>query len=401
MASVTNALSGHPARFAGVCKSTSCHVSGNQINAGDLIQWTRVGANKGQTKHAECFARDRGLTVSDDIGSTDALPIPNKTPSTRPTLHNASDGLLSMIADAVTPMLEARLKTTVDADTVLELVQGAVNDSLKTALADTAMVQLTRVEIKTPKASEYCDLGLQHKSFPTLLSACSAVTSDGHHLNVWLTGPAGSGKTTAAHNVAQALKLPFAFTGAIDTPYPLLGFIDANGKTVRTPFREVYENGGIFLFDEYDGSSANATLPFNAALANGHCAFPDAIVARHANFIAIAAANTWGLGATTDYVGRNKLDAASLDRFISLSWSIDESLELATSGNPEWTRYVQSVRRAVIAKGIKIIISPPRASYFGSGLLNTGMERDTVCTLTLRKGMTDDQWDSVKKGVSK
>jgi hypothetical protein len=299
------------------------------------------------------------------------------------------DTLAAALVAALEPRL--RLKAQVSAEEVAALVEVAIAPMRKKV---DALGKATTVEIKKVETGEIVNLGIQHRQFPVLLAAVNARQADGHRINVWLAGPAGSGKTTAAQEAAKALGLDFAFTGAIDTPYPLVGFIDAHGKVVRTPFRERYEHGGVFLFDEYDGSNPSATLPFNAALANGHCAFPDAIVARHPDFVGIAAANTWGLGGTAEYVGRNRLDAASLDRFVSIGWEVDEALELATVGNTEWVTRVQAVRKAVARQGIKVIISP-RASYFGAALLAAGMKQTQVEALTLRKGLTEDQWKSI------
>jgi MoxR-like ATPase len=211
---------------------------------------------------------------------------------------------------------------------------------------------------------------------------------------VWLTGPAGSGKTTAAHNCAKALGLEFRFCGAQSNEYGLLGFTDANGRTVRTPFREAYEHGGVFLFDEVDASSASAVLAFNAALANGVCNFPDAIVERHEKFVCIAAANTFGLGATNDYVGRMKQNAAFIDRFVSLAWDIDEALETSLSGNATWAKRVQHLRKRATDLGLKVVISP-RASMYGAKLIAAGMHINRVEALTVRKGMTSAQWESI------
>ena len=208
-------------------------------------------------------------------------------------------------------------------------------------------------------------------------------------------GPAGTGKTTAAESVAKALGLDYYFIGAIDNAYALSGFIDATGKIVYTPFRKAYENGGVFLFDEVDASSPNAVLAFNAALANGHCAFPDGIIPRHKDFVCIAAANTWGLGATNDYVGRMKQDAAFLDRFVSVEWPIDETLETGTCPNQAWVKRVQTVRGRCKAKGIRVIVSP-RSSYFGAALLASGLDQSKVEAMTIKKGMTAEQWESVK-----
>ena len=115
-------------------------------------------------------------------------------------------------------------------------------------------------------------------------------------VNVFLVGPAGSGKTTVAKQVAHSLGLRFHFNGAIHSEYKLTGFRDAQGKVHRTAFREAFEHGGLYLFDEIDASQPAALLAFNAALANGMFDFPDRHVQAHPNFRCIAAANTWGKG---------------------------------------------------------------------------------------------------------
>ncbi len=170
--------------------------------------------------------------------------------------------------------------------------------------------------------------GMQHKAFATLLRLFMALSPDDR--NIWLAGPAGSGKTTAAKMVARAIfgtDESYEFNGAIDTEYKLSGFIDANGRIVSTAFRRVWENGGVYLFDECDASMPGALLAFNAALANGIAAFPDGPIARHPDAYVAAAANTWGFGGDANYVGRAKLDAAFLDRFLTVSWGYDEALE--------------------------------------------------------------------------
>lgn len=392
------------AKFNGSCSAGARCVHGGRITVGQLIDWNRK--RRGMAWHVECRA-ERVPAPEREAPETEkenqnvetetewAPPIPGKLERHELEQETPADPLVAALVDKLQPWIKAH----VDADAlkaeVTEEVRAnlaAVNAKLERALKQ---AQPTRVELVTPEQPEARDLGVQHRQFPLLLKALNARQSDGHHLNVWLTGPAGSGKTTAALQAAKALSLEYAFTGAIDTPYPLLGFVDAQGRTVRTPFREVYESGGVFLFDEYDGSHPSATLPFNAALANGHCAFPDRIVERHKDFVAIAAANTFGLGATAEYVGRNRLDAASLDRFVTIAWETDEALEMATAGNAEWTRHVQAVRARAQAKGLKVIVSP-RASYFGAALLAAGLERDVAEQLALRKGMTEEQWISVK-----
>ena len=180
-------------------------------------------------------------------------------------------------------------------------------------------------------------------------------------VNLLLVGPAGAGKTTLAEQISRALSISFEFCGALDSPYKLTGFIDAQGRVVNTAFRRAYEHGGLFLFDEIDGSLPGAILAFNAALANGQADFPDGSVQRHPDFRVVAAANTYGLGADRQYVGRNQLDAASLDRFVMIEMGYDEVLERALTGNDAWFERVLAVRKAVTSAKVRAIVSP-RAS---------------------------------------
>ncbi|CUW38803.1 conserved protein of unknown function(AAA+ ATPase domain,194-344) [Magnetospirillum sp. XM-1] len=237
-----------------------------------------------------------------------------------------------------------------------------------------------KVEVTTPTRTITTGTAPRHYLFPNVL----ALTGAGIH--VMLVGPAGSGKTTLAEQVAEALGLPFYFNGAIDTAYKLSGFIDAQGRVVSTAFRKAYEQGGLYLFDEVDASLPGALMAFNAALANGAADFPDGMVKRHPDFRCIAAANTYGNGADRVYVGRNQLDGASLDRFFSVALDYDEDLERMLCPNNDWVRHVQRVRDAVRKLQIRHIVSP-RASIMGAAALAAGLDRDTVEAGLLWKGL--------------
>lgn len=265
------------------------------------------------------------------------------------------------------------------------------------AIADATIPRPITVIRKDGEGNETgkTDLGHQHMTFETLLKVCTTRGGDGYALNTWLVGPAGSGKTTAAKNVAKAMGLPFYFNGAIDNEYKLLGFTDAQGRIVSRPFREAWVNGGVYLFDEVDASLPGAVLAFNAALANGSCDFPDGNIERHADCIVIACANTFGSGATSEYVGRMKMDAAFVDRFVQLQWDYDETLERALSGNDTWVRKVHKVRKAVRDLGIRHVVSP-RASMFGAAMLANGFPEVEVIEMTVRKGLSDEQWSSIR-----
>ena len=289
----------------------------------------------------------------------------------------------------------------------LEAKKGGISESrvLELIASHAARPAHITVNLITPQGHRLQEGALMHHKTPLLLSAVSA------GVNVMMVGPAGSGKTTAAHEAAKALGVPFYLTGAIDSAYKLTGFIDAQGRLVRTAFREAFEHGGVFLFDEMDSSMPAALLAFNAALANGHADFPDGIIERHPDFRAIAACNTFGGGANRQYVGRMQLDAASLDRFATLTWDYCPALEAALIGAPapddaprpknikplesqeaaqahaiNWHQRVLKARAKADAQKIRCVISP-RATIMGAKLLAAGWALPEVEESVLFKGL--------------
>jgi MoxR-like ATPase len=249
-------------------------------------------------------------------------------------------------------------------------------------LVRATLMELTRtVDIKVGKAPAVT-VKNSHKALPDVVMCVAAGT------NPFLVGPAGSGKTTLAQQVADTLKRKFYAENRVTSEYKLLGYMDATGKYVRTQFREAYEKGGVFLLDEVDASDPDVLTTFNSALANGLCPFPDKLVKAHCDFVALAAGNTFGRGADRQYVGRNQLDAATLDRFVIVEVDYDEVAELVWAGNDDWTTYVQQVRKAIADEKVRHIVSP-RASIYGARLLAAGMERGLVAERCIWKGLDE------------
>jgi cobaltochelatase CobS len=227
------------------------------------------------------------------------------------------------------------------------------------------------------------NMGRQHFMFPGLLACIAA------RVHAFLVGPAGGFKTTAAHKAAEACGLAYYSTSVCQqtTKSDLLGYMDATGHYVTTQFRRAYEGGGVFLLDEADAGNANVLAVLNAALSNGMMGFPDGMIARHADFVFVASGNTWGTGADAQFVGRNQLDAATLDRFAFIRWDYDNGMEAEIVGiegvaSPhfdmeaggrvdvsEWFTYVQGVRAAIASFNghVRAIVSP-RATFMGAAL---------------------------------
>lgn len=327
----------------------------------------------------------------------------------------APAGLFNGRAAAAAPAAAAPAAGGVDAAALAQTITAAIAGALAGAGAGTAETlaaldaRVADLESAAPRllvlSADGAAVGAElpptrHPMLETLIRAASARKPDGARLNPWLAGPAGSGKTTAARMAAEALGLAFAAMGAMAQPHELLGFVDAGGRYHETPFTRFYRAGGVCLLDEVDASDANVTLVLNGALDNGHLTLPTGeAVARHADFVCIGAANTWGAGATAEYVGRNKLDNAFLDRWVRLAWTYDDTLETAICGNPDWAKRVQRARAAAAKAGLKVLITP-RASMHGAALIRAGLSPDDAARMTYLAGLSDAQVAQVE-GASK
>ena len=241
-----------------------------------------------------------------------------------------------------------------------------------------------------------------HTNTPLVLAALKA------GLPIWLFGDAGSGKTTTVAMISDILGLPFRFMSVCPTTTKadIIGYRDATGGYQGTGFREVYETGGIFLIDEVDNGNPSILAILNTALANDQCAFPDKIIKRHDFAYIIAAANTIGRGADVRYVGRNALDATTLDRFVFVKMDTDEGLErYLVCGTFEknksfdmqdggkilggrWLTLVRQVRFACNKIGLEFVVST-RASVYGKKLLDVGVGLRHCEDMCLWKGMRE------------
>lgn len=344
---------------------------------------------------------DTGTSAAETSLGKDASATPPTAPQAGPSAPVDADKILSAIAPKLADLLAAHVQREIG-KAAIELSPEA-KAQIRTLAAQAAQERIDAnakprvIEVHNTDNGTIKAIGLQHECFPTLLRAMQARDHRGFRLNIWLTGPTGSGKTTAAENAARALDLAFGTDGSLDADYKVLGFRDANGNIISTQFLDIYEHGGVYVADEIDNWLPSALLSLNAALANGFATSPKGLISRHPDACVIACANTWGLGATIDYVGRAKQDAASLDRFQpKINWPIDEALELAVAEaqddtfGPMWHQTVIAARRAARIAGLKIIISP-RATFAGIALLRSGFDTSEVIDMTFGAGLSPEQ----------
>ena len=351
------------------------------------------GLNSGNIKKEQClaFLRERNVFYVNDTGDETANGTPLAAETSTPVAALAkpapvAGGAMATLAAAIQEIAGA----SVNREEVAAIVQEEINRAMAARPAFTInLVKRDGVQVQLD--------GLHHPMFPTLLRVLSARDASGRVPNVWLAGGTATGKTTMAEKAAEALGLDFYMHGAMEMTHELMGFVDAGGTYRATQFVNCFVMGGVVLLDETDSWGNGCTLALNAALANGQMGLPDGTMAkRHPDCIVIAAGNTWGTGATADFIGRNKLDAAFLSRFpVKLHIDYDVALEQAFSGDKAWAERVQAARARARAIGLKVIIDP-RHSIAGAALIANGFTADEAAKLTYLAGLTPEQVKQVE-----
>lgn len=313
---------------------------------------------------------------------------PKQSAPQMPTQAQANQGL-DFLTNVVAQMV-AQMKS----DEIEKSVSAKLTDKIDQYIFDT----YGQIEKKVTLVSEFGKHelpGVQHKKFETVLKF---VANDEP---VYLAGPAGSGKNVICKQVAQALGLDFYFTNAVTQEYKLTGFTDANGHFHESQFYKAFTKGGVFMLDEMDASIPEVLIILNAAIANRYFDFPAPIgkVEASPNFRVIAAGNTTGHGADTSYVGRNTLDAASLDRFAMIEIDYDERIEMnVTENNTELVRFCRDFRKSAEKAGIAITVSYRAMSRMSK--MEKLLDKVEMLQTCLIKGLEKDDVNILKNNMT-
>lgn len=306
-----------------------------------------VNENKGSDIKA-CFEALEAAAKSDseqehtntEEAPVTRVPVQTSEASVAGAMDILSQTITALLAQTKVPEIEAQIMNGVE-DKVREFIKeeyGTIERKIVTVVDGK----------KVPMA------GIQHEKFETVLKF---VANDEP---VFLTGPAGSGKNVLCKQVAEALGLHFYFTNAVTQEYKLTGFTDAMGNYQPTQFYKAFTEGGVFMLDEMDASIPEVLVILNAAIANRYFDFPAPIGYReaHPDFRVIAAGNTVGTGADYQYVGRNQLDAASLDRFAVVRIDYSEAIENSVAcGDVELANFCRQFRKIAAKTGQQVIVS--------------------------------------------
>lgn len=152
---------------------------------------------------------------------------------------------------------------------------------------------------------------------------------------ILIVGEKGTGKSTLATQLAEDMQLPFSYMSLNGATTPSWFFGNWTPDPVcpykTRPLKELYKHGGVFCIDEIDAGEPNMLLVLNNLISSDtlECPMTGESIEKHPDFVLVATANTHGLGANRQYTGRERMDAATLDRFRMgrVMLDLDENLE--------------------------------------------------------------------------
>ena len=175
--------------------------------------------------------------------------------------------------------------------------------------------------------------------------------------NIWMVGPAGCGKSTMARMTAKELNLPYLCIscGIGTSATEFLGYKYPTRES--TKFAEYYAKPSIILIDEMTALDPAVGQVLNAALANEEIETTTGLVSRNPECIIIATSNTFGSGASRQYVANNQLDASTIDRFIGGIIEVDYSVDYESQYDVDVVNYVWKLRECIKACNIRRIAS--------------------------------------------
>ena len=323
--------------------------------------------SEGSTERKESLAKARiefcnhelwRRGFADEQFAPAAKPAPEPAPAAAPA--PAKPDRVAEAFDILSSVFGS--KGSVDPEAVRAIAEDAANEAVAKAASSGTLSY--RVVVERPDASEWTPpSGAVHKQFEDAMQWVSVGEP------VLLKGPAGTGKSMLASQLAEALGRPFgqmALTGGTtEAHFVGRNLPDSSGefRFRTTPFLDAFENGGVMLLDEVDACDENVLLAINNGIANGTLPVPgreDAPYAKkHDDFVLVAAANTWGTGPSAMYVGRNQLDEAFLDRFAKVEVDYDRDLEasLCADGAMDLAQAWWKLRDAVQDAQLRRVVS--------------------------------------------
>jgi MoxR-like ATPase len=191
--------------------------------------------------------------------------------------------------------------------------------------------------------------------------------------NIWLVGPAGCGKTTISRLQAEkrGMKCLVISCGIGTSAVEFLGY--KYPEREETDFAKYYAEPTIIVLDEFPALDPAVAQVVNAALANGYITTTTGVVKRHEQCVIIATSNTFGTGASREYVANNQLDASTIDRFVGGIIEVTYSAKYEQQFDTEVNTFVDDLRFIINENTLRRVAST-RMKIEGTKLKKAGIK---------------------------
>jgi len=310
----------------------------------------------------------------------------SQTATEKGTTTMATGSLEQIIGD----MIDARIKTS-DAPLNEAAVRKIVDDAVANRPAD-------KIEIILPDHTALIETHT-HPQFTNVLKVMMLARQS----TKWpyLVGPAGTGKSTMGEHLATAVGVPFAAFPANPGAmmHDILGFVRPTDGVYDEPvYVTMMRNGGLLLLDELDKLHPGIAAGMNGLLAQMRVTLPTGeSFPLHDKFFVVAGANTFGTGATAEYVGSTQLDAATLNRFARIPVDYDVEYEtaracavLGTTNGAKWMAQITQMRDNRDSHKIQAVIST-RDVVGVATMVAGGIKAEDALEWCLLAGLNPDQ----------
>lgn len=366
------------------------NIKGNMRIKEDMIETYERLLPEAKLRYLEMKNRDRRNNFSNDekfelekiiVGLRDEIQRKNSTLSEK---YVQIESLQKKLDE-----LNKMPKNNSQSDQLAALI-AQTQKTLETAQA----MQPKKITIQIGEKTNIMNDTILHSEFETILSYIA------NGIHVFMYGPAGTGKSTIAEKIAEALGRKFIPESALRDDLKITGYEDSNGVYHESTFYRAMKNGYLYMIDEIDNSHPDVLTVINTAIAQGYFIFPNGeLVRAHKDFMIIVAGNTTGDGGNDMYV-RNVIDAASSDRFIMIEINYELAIEKAITGdNMELINFCHEFRKALeLTDGVRALFTYRGLSHIAK--MEKILPLEKVLKHALIKGIASDDIRMIARNIN-
>lgn len=222
--------------------------------------------------------------------------------------------------------------------------------------------------------------------------------------NIYLTGPAGTGKSTGAEHLHEILKSQdqwkestlHMLTVSLSTfVSDLAGFLDRlnKGEFVMTDLVKALQAPGVVVVDEADKGNPNLAGFWNVILANAQVNTPGGVFKRHPDNVVVFIGNTTGHQPNKQYSGSVRQDYATLDRFRCFNVGFVEAVERAAIPGLNESLYsrMRQMRTQANSTGLQRILGTRWLKRVNQAMAVEGINDPSAA---IKKVMQDESWSN-------